>query len=212
MWAAFPPLGLAPVAFIAPVPLFLAVRSVERPIWALALGFGWGAAFFGLLLNWIMVLGFVAWFPLSRMGCIRVRPRPFPVWWVPMGRHRIPGSLAPRGYWIGPMDRAFGMVCSDCCDCCWADAGHREPQDVEVRGRCRGRGNACHDCRCFPWARTRRSGVENSNRPGWLPLPSDTLSERDGADIRATHRADTIDPRRDRGVRRVARELGWRQV
>jgi apolipoprotein N-acyltransferase len=65
MWAAFPPLGLAPLAFIAPVPLFLAVRSVERPIWALALGFGWGAAFFGLLLNWIMVLGFVAWFPLS---------------------------------------------------------------------------------------------------------------------------------------------------
>ena len=23
------------------------------------------AAFFGLLLNWLMVLGFVAWFPLS---------------------------------------------------------------------------------------------------------------------------------------------------
>jgi len=65
MWAAFPPLGLAPLAFVAPVPLFLALRSVERPLWALMLGFGWGAAFFGLLLNWIMVLGFVAWFPLS---------------------------------------------------------------------------------------------------------------------------------------------------
>ncbi len=65
MWAAFPPLGWAPLAFIAPVPFFLAVRSVERPIWALMLGFGWGAAFFGLLLNWLMVLGFVAWFPLS---------------------------------------------------------------------------------------------------------------------------------------------------
>jgi apolipoprotein N-acyltransferase len=65
MWAAFPPLGLAPLAFVAPVPLFLAVRSVERSQWALLLGFGWGAAFFGLLLNWIMVLGFVAWFPLS---------------------------------------------------------------------------------------------------------------------------------------------------
>ena len=65
MFAAFPPLGLAPLAFIAPVPFFLAVRSVERPQWALLLGFAWGAAFFGLLLNWIMVLGFVAWFPLS---------------------------------------------------------------------------------------------------------------------------------------------------
>ncbi|MEN8041451.1 MAG: hypothetical protein ABFR95_08100, partial [Actinomycetota bacterium] len=65
MWAAFPPLGLAPLAFVAPVPLFLAVRSTERPLWALIMGFGWGAVFFGLLLNWLMVLGFVAWFPLS---------------------------------------------------------------------------------------------------------------------------------------------------
>lgn len=65
MWAAFPPLGLAPLAFIAPVPLFIAVRRVERMSYAAVLGFIWGAAFFGLLLNWLMVLGFVAWFPLS---------------------------------------------------------------------------------------------------------------------------------------------------
>ncbi|MCL1594784.1 MAG: apolipoprotein N-acyltransferase [Actinomycetia bacterium] len=65
MFAAFPPLGLAPLAFVAPVPFFLAIRSVERPSFALMLGFGWGAAFFGLLLTWLMVLGFVAWFPLA---------------------------------------------------------------------------------------------------------------------------------------------------
>ncbi|MFO7700970.1 MAG: apolipoprotein N-acyltransferase [Acidimicrobiia bacterium] len=65
MWAAFPPIGFGPLAFVAPVPLFLALRSVEKPFHALALGFGWGAAFFGLLLNWLMVLGFVAWFPLA---------------------------------------------------------------------------------------------------------------------------------------------------
>lgn len=65
MWASFPPLGLAPLAFVAPVPFFLAVRSVERPVWALMLGFGWGASFFGLLLSWLMVIGFVAWFPLA---------------------------------------------------------------------------------------------------------------------------------------------------
>lgn len=64
MWAAFPPLGLAPLAFVAPVPFFLAVRSVERSGWAIMLGFGWGAAFFGGLLSWLTVLGFVAWFPL----------------------------------------------------------------------------------------------------------------------------------------------------
>jgi len=65
MWAAFPPIGFGPLAFIAPIPFFLAIRAVERPLYAAALGFGWGAAFFGLLLNWLMVLGFVAWFPLS---------------------------------------------------------------------------------------------------------------------------------------------------
>lgn len=65
MWASFPPLGLAPLAFLAPVPFFLAIRSVEQPVWAATLGFGWGAAYFGLLLNWLMVIGFVAWFPLA---------------------------------------------------------------------------------------------------------------------------------------------------
>lgn len=65
MWAAFPPIGFGPLAFVAPVPLFLALRSVERPFHAILLGFGWGAAFFGLLLNWLMVLGVVAWFPLA---------------------------------------------------------------------------------------------------------------------------------------------------
>jgi apolipoprotein N-acyltransferase len=65
MWAAFPPIGFGPLAFVAPVPFFLAIRSVERPLVATALGWIWGAAFFGLLLNWLMVLGFVAWFPLS---------------------------------------------------------------------------------------------------------------------------------------------------
>ncbi len=65
MWAAFPPIGFGPLAFVAPVPLFLALRMVERPVYAISLGFGWGAAFFGLLLNWLMVLGFVAWFPLA---------------------------------------------------------------------------------------------------------------------------------------------------
>lgn len=65
MWAAFPPLGFGPLAFVAPIPLFLAVRSVERPLQAVMLGFGWGALFYTLLLTWLMQLGFVAWFPLA---------------------------------------------------------------------------------------------------------------------------------------------------
>ncbi len=64
MWAAFPPLGLAPLAFVAPVPFFIAIRMVERPSFAVMLGFSWGVVFSTLLLQWLMVLGFVAWFPL----------------------------------------------------------------------------------------------------------------------------------------------------
>ncbi|MCB1246232.1 MAG: apolipoprotein N-acyltransferase [Acidimicrobiia bacterium] len=63
MWASFPPIGFGPLAFVAPIPFFLAVRHVERPGTATALGFGWGAMFFGLLLSWIIQLGFVAWIP-----------------------------------------------------------------------------------------------------------------------------------------------------
>jgi apolipoprotein N-acyltransferase len=64
MWAAFPPIGFGPLAFIAPVPFFLAIRGVERASTAAMLSFGWGAIFFGLLLTWLIGLGFVAWLPL----------------------------------------------------------------------------------------------------------------------------------------------------
>lgn len=64
MWAAFPPLGFGPLAFVAPIPFFLAIRSVEKSSVAIMLSFGWGSVFFGLLLTWLIQLGFVAWFPL----------------------------------------------------------------------------------------------------------------------------------------------------
>ena len=65
MWAAFPPVDLGPLAFIALVPFFWAVRRVERGFEAALLGFLWGAVFFGALLWWIKILGVVAWFPLT---------------------------------------------------------------------------------------------------------------------------------------------------
>lgn len=64
MWAAFPPLDFGPLAFVAPIPLFWALRRVERGFESVVLGLLWGAVFFGTLLWWIKVLGFVAWFPL----------------------------------------------------------------------------------------------------------------------------------------------------
>ena len=51
MWAAFPPIGFGPLAFVAPIPFFLAIRAVERASVAVMLGFAWGAMFFGLLLT-----------------------------------------------------------------------------------------------------------------------------------------------------------------
>ncbi|HHC09093.1 MAG TPA: apolipoprotein N-acyltransferase [Actinobacteria bacterium] len=64
LWAAFPPLDLGALAFVAPTPVFWALRRIERPGEALTVGFLWGWLFFGPLLWWISVLGFVAWVPL----------------------------------------------------------------------------------------------------------------------------------------------------
>jgi apolipoprotein N-acyltransferase len=65
LWAAFPPLDIGPLAFIAPIPFFWAIRRVERGVEAATLGFVWGSLFFGVLLYWISVIGFIAWFPLT---------------------------------------------------------------------------------------------------------------------------------------------------
>jgi len=64
MWAAFPPIGFGPLAFVAPIPFFLAIRGVEKASVAVMLSFGWGAVFFGLLLTWLIGIGFVAWVPV----------------------------------------------------------------------------------------------------------------------------------------------------
>ena len=65
MWAAFPPLDLGVVAFVAPAPLLWALRRVESASAAAASGFVFGFGFFGLLLWFVMILGAVAWIPLS---------------------------------------------------------------------------------------------------------------------------------------------------
>ena len=64
MWAAFPPLNLGALVFIAPAPFLWAVRRTERPTRAFWLGFLFFIVFFGILLRWIFILGAIAWFPL----------------------------------------------------------------------------------------------------------------------------------------------------
>ena len=65
MWASFPPLGFGLLVFVAPAPLLWGLRRLDSGMAAAAVGFVWGAAFFGATLNWIFVLGAVAWFPLT---------------------------------------------------------------------------------------------------------------------------------------------------
>ena len=64
MWAAFPPLNLGILVFVAPAPFLWAVRRTERPTRAFWLGFLFFVVFFGAMLRWIFILGAVAWFPL----------------------------------------------------------------------------------------------------------------------------------------------------
>jgi len=65
MWAAFPPLDLGVVAFVAPAPLLWGLRHVETGTGALAVGFLFGLVFFGPLLSFLFILGAVAWIPLT---------------------------------------------------------------------------------------------------------------------------------------------------
>ncbi len=87
MWAAFPPLGLGPLAFVAPIPFFLAIRAVEKASVAVMLGFAWGALFFGLLLTWLITLGYVAYLPVVVLMAAWTASYAFVVWifrlWAP---------------------------------------------------------------------------------------------------------------------------------
>ncbi|HZD18375.1 MAG TPA: apolipoprotein N-acyltransferase, partial [Actinomycetota bacterium] len=59
----FPPVGLWPVALVAPIPLLWMVREARPGRGALA-GFAFGLAFFGSLLYWILLFGELAWLSL----------------------------------------------------------------------------------------------------------------------------------------------------
>jgi apolipoprotein N-acyltransferase len=65
LWMAFPPVGWGLLAFVAPAPFLWAIRQCERGTTALAVGFTFGAVFFGTMLWWIFILGAVAWIPLT---------------------------------------------------------------------------------------------------------------------------------------------------
>lgn len=61
LWAAQEPLGWAPVAFVALVPLFMVAADGRSGLLAGGVA---GFVYFGLLLRWVLVFGWFAWLPL----------------------------------------------------------------------------------------------------------------------------------------------------
>jgi apolipoprotein N-acyltransferase len=64
LWAAFPPLGLGALVFVAPVPFLVGVRRAASGRRAALVGLVFGISFFGPLLEWITEMGVIAWAPL----------------------------------------------------------------------------------------------------------------------------------------------------
>ena len=63
LWLANPPVDAGFLAFVALVPLLWSLRGARPGTGALA-GFLFGFVYYGLLLNWLMVFGTIAWLPL----------------------------------------------------------------------------------------------------------------------------------------------------
>lgn len=61
LFSAHEPLALAPLAWVALVPLFVALFGERRWRWAFAYGSACGVAFFGAHLSWIFRFGWMAW-------------------------------------------------------------------------------------------------------------------------------------------------------
>jgi apolipoprotein N-acyltransferase len=65
LFVAGEPVGFGVLAWVALVPLFAVVASVERARWAWLYGFLFGLVFFGIHLSWIFLFGWMAWTALT---------------------------------------------------------------------------------------------------------------------------------------------------
>ncbi len=64
-FAANEPLALGPLAWVALVPLLVAIASEERLRWSWLYGIVFGAVYFGIDLSWIYIFGWMAWTALT---------------------------------------------------------------------------------------------------------------------------------------------------
>lgn len=96
LYAAFPPLDLGPLGWVALVPLLLAVREAA-PVRAFRLGYLAGfVAFFGIL-AWIRVFGFLPWVLLAAYLAIYVGS------FAAFYRWLVQGRSAAFGIWLVPI-------------------------------------------------------------------------------------------------------------
>jgi apolipoprotein N-acyltransferase len=65
LFAAGAPLALGPLAWVALVPLLVAVASEERARWSWIYGLVFGAVYFSTELSWIFIFGWMAWTALT---------------------------------------------------------------------------------------------------------------------------------------------------
>jgi len=72
LFAAGEPLALGPLAWIALVPLLVAVASEERARWSWFYGVVFGAVYFGTELSWIFIFGWMAWTALTAFLALEV--------------------------------------------------------------------------------------------------------------------------------------------
>ncbi len=64
LWVANPPADAGPLAFVALIPLLVALRLTRRSGWGALFGFAAGLVYLGLLLRWLQLFGAIAEWPL----------------------------------------------------------------------------------------------------------------------------------------------------
>jgi apolipoprotein N-acyltransferase len=93
-----PPTDLGPIAFVALVPLLWVLRDA-RPRRGALLGFVFGLVYYGVLVSWLLLFGFIAWFPLvaSQAAYAALFGLLFPFVW--RDRRPLVSALAVSGLW-----------------------------------------------------------------------------------------------------------------
>ncbi len=91
-WLAFPPVDWGFMALVAPAPFLWSLRRVDLSRQALGLGLLYGSVAFGLILYWIIVLGVVAWLPLTIGFAAYSGAYALVVWWA--------RTMRPWQWWL----------------------------------------------------------------------------------------------------------------